>query len=288
MSLKKRKVDLVVLSDVHLGTHGSRADELLKYLKSISPERIILNGDFIDFWQFRRRFWPANHTAIIKHLMNLLREGVQIDYICGNHDELMRRYLGFVLGKFSILNHVVLEQSGKKVWVFHGDVFDGSMSKKWLAKWGGRWYDRTIRLNKMLNWFLAKFGGRPRYISKAIKDWVKGLVKKKHNWEEIAANAAIDKGYDMVVVGHIHKPEMREIVTQKGQIMYLNSGDWMENLTSLEFHEGRWSMFHYKEDSFATAPEITPVPEEALTDEQTFALLIQEFGMLQGKSMPMA
>jgi UDP-2,3-diacylglucosamine pyrophosphatase LpxH len=280
MSLKKRNIDLVVLSDVHLGTHGSRADELLRYLRSIAPKRVILNGDMIDIWQFRKHFWPKNHTAILRHFMQLLKEGVQIDYICGNHDELMRRYLGFELGNFSILNHVVLEQNGKKVWVFHGDAFDKSMNHKWVAKWGGRWYDRTIRLNKMLNWVLAKFGGRPRYISKAIKDWVKGLVKKKHNWEEIAANAAIEKGYDMVVVGHIHKPEIREVSTGKGSVMYLNSGDWMENLTSLEYNEGRWSLFKYQKEAFAeVAQECTPAIELDLTDEVTFALMLQEFGM---------
>ncbi len=279
MSLNKRKLDLVVISDVHLGTHGSRADELLKYLRSISPKRVILNGDMIDIWQFRKHFWPKNHTALIRHFMQLLKEGVQVDYICGNHDELMRRYLGFEIGKFSILNHVVLEQNDKKVWVFHGDAFDKSMHKKWLAKWGGRWYDRTIRLNKILNTVTSKFGGRPRYISKAIKDWVKGLVKKKHNWEDIAANAAIAKGYDMVVVGHIHKPEIREITTANGSVMYLNSGDWMENLTSLEYHEGKWTLYRYDEAAFAVAPEHVPVAEEELTDDLTFALMLQEFGM---------
>ncbi len=279
MSLHKRKIDLVVLSDVHLGTHGSRADELLKYLRSISPKRVILNGDIIDIWQFHKHFWPKNHTAIVRHIMQWLREGVQVDYICGNHDELMRRYLGFEIGKFSILNHVVLEQNDKKVWVFHGDVFDKSMGKKWLAKWGGRWYDRTIRMNKVLNRLTCKFGGRPRYISKAIKDWVKGLIKKKHNWEDIAANAAIAKGYDMVVVGHIHKPEMREITTDKGSVMYLNSGDWMENLTSLEYNEGKWTLYQYTEEAFAPQPEQVAAIEEYLTDDHTFALMLQEFGM---------
>lgn len=282
MAPKKRKVDLVVLSDVHLGTHGSRADELMKYLRSIAPSRLILNGDMIDFWQFSKRYWPATHTSVLRHIMGLLREGVQIDYICGNHDELMRRYLGFEYGKFSILNHLVLEQNGKRVWVFHGDVFDKSMGKKWLAKWGGRWYDRTIRINKLVNRLLVKFGGRPRQISKAIKDWVKGFVKKKHNWEDLAANAAIEKGYDMVVVGHIHKPEMREITTERGSVMYLNSGDWMENLTSLEYHEGRWTLFKYQEECFSTASEAAPATEDALTDDITFALMLREFGMAQG------
>lgn len=279
MSVKKRNIDLVVLSDVHLGTHGSRADELLKYLRSINPKRVILNGDMIDIWQFRKHFWPQNHTAILRHFMHWLRDGVKVDYICGNHDELMRRYLGLELGGFSILNHVVLDQNGKKVWVFHGDAFDKSMGHKWLAKWGGRWYDRSIRINKWLNKIFVFFGGRPRYISKAIKDWVKGIVKKKHNWEEVAANAAIDRGYDMVVVGHIHKPEMREITTDKGSVMYLNSGDWMENLTSLEYHEGRWTMFQYKEEAFSVAPEATPAFEDNITDDLTFALMLREFGM---------
>lgn len=279
MSVKKRNIDLVVLSDVHLGTHGSRADELLKYLRSINPKRVILNGDMIDIWQFRKHFWPQNHTAILRHFMHWLRDGVKVDYICGNHDELMRRYLGLELGGFSILNHVVLDQNGKKVWVFHGDAFDKSMGHKWLAKWGGRWYDRSIRINKWLNKIFVFFGGRPRYISKAIKDWVKGIVKKKHNWEEVAANAAIDRGYDMVVVGHIHKPEMREITTDKGSVMYLNSGDWMENLTSLEYHEGRWTLFQYKEEAFSVATEATPAFEDNITDDLTFALMLREFGM---------
>jgi UDP-2,3-diacylglucosamine pyrophosphatase LpxH len=277
MSPQKRKVELVVLSDVHLGTYGSRADELLKYLQSIAPERLILNGDLIDFWQFKKSFWPSNHTAIIKHIMGLLREGVRVDYICGNHDELMRRYLGFELGTFSILNHVMLEQNGKKVWVLHGDAFDGAMHKKWLAKWGGRWYDRTIRINKWINRWLVRMGGRPRQISKSIKDGVKSIVKKKHNWEEIAANAALEKGYNMVVMGHIHKPEIREFNTEKGSVMYLNSGDWMENLTSLEYQDGRWTLFQYKEEAFAAAP--APVVEENLTDDLTFALMLKEFGM---------
>jgi UDP-2,3-diacylglucosamine pyrophosphatase LpxH len=280
MSLTKRKIDLVVISDVHLGTHGSRADELLTYLRSISPKRVILNGDMIDIWQFRKHFWPKNHTAILRHFMQWLKEGVQVDYICGNHDELMRRYLGLELGGLRILNHVVLEQNDKKVWVFHGDAFDKSMNHKWLAKWGGRWYDRTIRLNKILNNITAKFGGRPRYISKAIKDGVKSIVKKKHNWEDVAANAALEKGYDMVVVGHIHKPEIREIITERGSVMYLNSGDWMENLTSLEYDNGKWTLFRYEAEAFALAPECAPaVVEEDFSDDNAFAMMLQEFGM---------
>jgi UDP-2,3-diacylglucosamine pyrophosphatase LpxH len=153
------------------------------------------------------------------------------------------------------------------------------MKMKWLAKWGGRWYDRSIRANKLLNRLLVKLGWRPRQISKAIKDGVKRIVNKKTNWEGIAANAAINAGHDLVVVGHIHKPEIREIETPNGTVMYLNSGDWLENLTSLEFHEGRWKLFTYEKDMSESALK-APVPAtEDYTDAWAFAMMLKEFGL---------
>lgn len=279
MSPQKRSLDLLVLSDVHLGTHGSQAEALLHYLRGIQPGRVILNGDLIDIWQFRKSFFPASHMAVIQHILGWAKEGIPVDYVCGNHDEFMRRFVGFRIGGLSVVNHVVLEQDGKRVWVFHGDAFDASMKMKWLAKWGGRWYDRSIRLNKLLNRLLVRMGMRPIQISKSLKDGVKSIVKKKHNWEDIAANAAINAGYDTLVVGHIHKPEMREIATANGSVLYLNSGDWLENLTSLEYNEGRWELYRHETDAHG-AGRFNPLAQvEALTDEHTFNRMLQEFGL---------
>ena len=61
----KREVDIVVISDVHLGTYGCHAKELLQYLKTIRPKALVLNGDIIDIWQFSKRYWPATQAQAI-------------------------------------------------------------------------------------------------------------------------------------------------------------------------------------------------------------------------------
>ena len=144
----KREVDVVIISDVHLGTYGCHADDHLRYLKSIKPRRIILNGDIIDIWQFSKRYWPKSHMLIIKHIISLLSKGTIIDYIPGNHDEMLRKFVGFSLGNFRITNKVVLKLNGKRAWVFHGDVFDVTMkNSKWLARLGAVGYDSLIIIN---------------------------------------------------------------------------------------------------------------------------------------------
>ncbi len=285
MAKEKKKLEVVVLSDIHLGTYGSRAGELLRYLKSIDPQTLILNGDTIDIWQFKKKYWPASHTAVIKYIMGMMAKGTKVEYICGNHDDLLRRYLGFETGNFRILNHMDLQLGSKTAWVFHGDVFDRSMKAKWLAKWGGRWYDRTIRFNGVINWFLTKFGKKPIRLSKIIKDKVKGFVKKKHDWEDAAAAEGIERGYDFVITGHIHKPDIRTVVTEKGSVRYLNSGDWMENMTSLEYAEGQWSLYRHDPESIEQPLETVQPAEEEIhpSDEKAFAQLILEFGMMGSK-----
>jgi UDP-2,3-diacylglucosamine pyrophosphatase LpxH len=159
------------------------------------------------------------------------------------------------------------------------------MKSKWLAKLGGKWYDITIRLNRVVNWFLIKMGKKPVRLSKMIKDKVKGLVKKKYDWEEAAANEGIERGYDYVICGHIHKPDIRTVVTDKGSVVYLNSGDWMENMTALEYHDGQWSLYRHDASHATPLPEVV-VPQEEYhpSDEQAFAQLILEFGMMESKA----
>ena len=244
--MKKRPVDIVVISDVHLGTYGCHAKELLKYLKSIKPKEVILNGDIIDIWQFSKRYWPKSHMKVIKLIMEWISKGVKVHYITGNHDEMLRKFVGFKLGSFTIVNKVLLTVDDKKMWFFHGDVFDVTMQhSKWIAKLGAKGYDLLIVLNRMVNSVSKKFGKGPVSMSKKIKNSVKSAVKFINNFEQIAADIAIENEYDYVVCGHIHQPEMREIKTAKGEVMYLNSGDWIENLTALEYNNSEWVLYKY-------------------------------------------
>ncbi len=249
-----------MISDVHLGTSGCKAQELFKYLKSIQPATLVLNGDIIDGWQFKKSFFPKYHTLVLKQVLSIMAKGAKVYYVTGNHDEMMRKFTGFKFGNFKVVNKVSMKLKGKKAWIFHGDVFDVVMEhSKWLAKLGSLGYDILIWMNQLVNFWLKRFGQEPYSFSKKIKASVKGAVKFINNFEETAARIAIDNGYDYVVCGHIHSPENRRIETEKGSVVYLNSGDWVESLTGLEYHDGEWKIYQYYEDEVAKK---IPVKEE--------------------------
>lgn len=278
MGKKKRDVDLVVLSDIHLGTYGCHAEELLKYLKTIRPRTLILNGDIIDMWQFSKRYWPQSHMQIVKHITGQIAKGARIIYLTGNHDEMLRKFAGFRLGSFQIQNKKVISLQNKKAWFFHGDVFDVTMKhSKWLARLGAAGYDMLILINTFVNFILRLFGREKISLSKRVKDSVKQAVKFINDFEKTAAEIAITKGYDYVVCGHIHHPEMREITTDRGSVMYLNSGDWVENLTALEYHGGAWKIYRYAEDPVAQSVRIPKRFRQALDNDRIFKDLVDQF-----------
>ncbi|MEQ9166671.1 MAG: UDP-2,3-diacylglucosamine diphosphatase, partial [Fulvivirga sp.] len=268
-----------VISDVHLGTYGCQSEDLLRYLKSINPKKLILNGDIIDIWQFSKRYWPSSHMQIVKYITSVLSKKTEVTYITGNHDEMLRRFVGFELGTFKIENKVVLNLDGKKAWIFHGDVFDVTMQySKWLAKLGAVGYDTLIVINTFVNFLLRAVGRGKISLSKRIKDSVKTAVKFIDDFENTAADIAIDNGYDYVVCGHIHQPQMRKVKTAKGEVTYLNSGDWIENLTALEYNHGHWKIYNYKEDVVAHAIEINNKKSKTYqTNDDIFNDMVAEF-----------
>ena len=246
--MKKRKVEIAVISDLHLGTYGCRANELVKYLKSIQPEMLILNGDIIDIWQFSKRYWPKSHMQVIKEIIKLAARDIPVYYLTGNHDELLRRFSDFSLGSFHLKDKLVLELDGKKAWFFHGDIFDASMKHaKWLAKLGAIGYDLLILINALVNWTLEKFGQKKMSFSRKVKESVKTAIKYIGDFVQIAAGLAIDQEYDYVICGHIHQAQHRIITGETGAVTYLNSGDWIESLTALEYQKGEWSVFYFEE-----------------------------------------
>lgn len=249
--MNKRNVDVVVISDVHLGTYGCHAKELLKYLKSIKPKTLILNGDIIDIWQFSKRYWPESHMKVVRKLMKFVSEGVQVHYLTGNHDEMLRKFDGMEMGTFHLQNKLIMELDGKKAWFFHGDVFDVTMQhSKWLAKMGAVGYDSLILINSFVNWVLTALGREKMSFSKKIKARFKDAVKFINSFEQTAAELAIEKGYEYVVCGHIHQAEKRDIAMDNGSVTYLNSGDWVESLTALEYQDQNWTIFKYDHTEF--------------------------------------
>lgn len=265
----KREVDLVVISDVHLGTYGCHAEELLRYLKSIKPQKLILNGDIIDIWQFSKHYWPDAHMKVIKQIVSMMSKGVEVYYLTGNHDEMLRKFSDFSIGTFRLMDKLVLEIDGKKAWFFHGDVFDVTMQhSKWLAKLGGLGYDLLIVLNRAANYISEKILHKGKIsLSKKIKNSVKSAVSFISNFENTASEIAIENKYHYVVCGHIHQPEIKKIETEKGTVTYLNSGDWVENLTSLEYHEKVWKLYTYNAAELPQENVLESIEQEMQLEE---------------------
>lgn len=267
MSREIRIIDLVVISDVHLGTYGCHAEELNNYLKSIAPKVLVLNGDIIDMWNFSKNYWPHEHMKVVNRILKMIGQGVKVYYVTGNHDEMLRRFSDFHLANFSLVDKLILDLDGKKTWIFHGDVFDPSViNARWLAKIGGKGYDLLILINRTINRLLVSLGRERVSFSKIIKSKVKRAVKYIADFEEIAMEMASHHGYDTVICGHIHQPTITYRQVGGKKILYLNSGDWVENLTALEYHEGQWSLFNYAAN-FSCTVEESDTDETELADE---------------------
>ena len=279
--MEKRKIDIAVISDIHLGTYGCRANEVSQYLSSIDPAILVLNGDIIDIWQFSKKYWPPQHMQVIKQIMSMLSRGVKVYYITGNHDEMLRKFENFSIGDFHIVNKLVIHHNNnKRSWIFHGDVFDVTMQySKWLAKLGAVGYDILIYINAFINYISKKLGKGKISLSKKIKNSVKSAVKYINSFEETAASIAIEKGYDYVICGHIHQPCNREVKTANGHVNYLNSGDWIENLTALEYYNDGWNIYYYQQDE-----SIGKLQDSSYTDKaaylragELFKIMMEDF-----------
>ncbi|MBK9107169.1 MAG: UDP-2,3-diacylglucosamine diphosphatase [Saprospiraceae bacterium] len=242
---------MAVISDVHLGTFGCHAQELLNYLRSIQPEILIINGDFIDGWQFRRNYFPAQHIQVIYEIMRKAMEGTRVYYLAGNHDEFIRKFIPFFSGNIYFRDQLELELNGKKYLFFHGDVFDFSIQlSPLLAKLGGFGYDHLIRFNTMINKLRTRFGMARISFAHNVKCKIKKAIKFIQSFEEEAIAFAKSRKVDYVVCGHIHIPCIREVVEESYQLTYMNSGDWIENLTVLEYQDLNWSLYTYDETDF--------------------------------------
>ena len=220
----------IIVSDIHLGTEDSKAAEFLEFLNTHHTDILIINGDFVDGWALARGVrWRSKHTKVISKVLDISRK-VPVVWIRGNHDDFLHEFMHMHLGKLQIAENYILEIGDKKYFIFHGDVLDVFVAKwKWIAKLGAVGYDFALTLNTWYNKWRA-FRRLPYYsISKDIKRGVKAAVNYITDFEVSATKLARQHNCDGVICGHIHQPENRQIAG----IHYLNSGDWVENLTAI-------------------------------------------------------
>jgi len=229
----------VWISDIHLGTPGCQADALLDFLRHTDCDTLYLVGDIVDGWQLRRNwYWPQAHNDVLQKLLRKARKGTRVIYVPGNHDEFARSYLGHNFGGIDVAEEWIhTTADGRRLWVTHGDFFDGVVQcAKWLALVGDWAYTLTLRLNVQFNRLRARIGLPYWSLSNYLKQRVKRAVSYVSDFESALAREARIRGMDGVVCGHIHHAEMRDI----DGILYANDGDWVESLTALcEHPDGR-------------------------------------------------
>jgi len=241
------QVRTAILSDVHLGTPHSKADEAAHFLKHVRCERLILNGDIIDGWRLTRDGrWSKSHTRFIRRVLTLVqKKDTEVIYLRGNHDDFLARLLPMDFGRIQLSEDYVLETSRGRYLVLHGDVFDGVVKNMvFLAHLGDLGYALLLRLNRAYNWFRALRGKEYFSLSKAIKARVKQAVSFIGKFEEQVAALARNRGCVGAICGHIHTPADKTI----DGIHYLNSGDWVESLTAIVEHlDGRFELIDFKD-----------------------------------------
>lgn len=243
--LQRNHFKTIVVSDIHLGTTNSKAKEVVRFLKNNTCETLILNGDIIDGWQLRKGGqWKKKHTRFFRVILKMIEKyNTKVIYVRGNHDDFLDHILPFEFAGISIVKDYIYESFNKRYIVIHGDIFDAiTTNLKWLAKLGDTGYTFLLWLNKMYNNYRVK-RGLPYYsLSQVVKQKVKSAVSYISDYEKELVAIARKKECAGVICGHIHHPAMN----QYGDVLYLNSGDWVESLTAVvEDYQGNWKILRY-------------------------------------------
>ena len=235
----------IFISDVHLGTRGCQAELLLDFIRQVTCDRLYLVGDIVDGWKLRSGwYWPQAHNDVVQKVLRLARKGVEVIYVPGNHDEVVRDFCGVHFGGVVVARDIVHQTAdGRRFLVMHGDEFDGVVQyAPWLAFVGDWAYRTVLMLNTVVNRVRRRLGFGYWSLSAFLKVKVKNALQFIENFEGAVAAEARRRGVDGVICGHIHKAEMRDI----DGVIYINDGDWVESCTALVEHfDGRMEILHW-------------------------------------------
>lgn len=269
----------IIISDVHLGIAGCKVNEVNRFLRHFTCDTLILNGDIIDAWELKKYArWKVKHTRFFKIILKMMEElNTKVIYLHGNHDDFLDAILPLKIGNLSVKMDHIHESSGKSFYVVHGDIFDNVTTHlKWIAKLGSLGYNILLWINRLYNIYRAKRGKAPYSFSQYIKTRVKSAVSPTANYEKQLTELARIKKCQGIICGHTHKPAFKQL----DDILYMNSGDWIDSLSALiEDFEGNWQLIYYKnlelckDSSFIQEEEDAEIDKE---DEFYFYQLLKE------------
>jgi UDP-2,3-diacylglucosamine pyrophosphatase LpxH len=240
-----RRFRALFISDVHLGSRGCQAEQLLDFLRYHDADSIYLVGDIVDGWQLKSSwYWPQAHNDVVQKLLRQARKGARIIYLPGNHDEFLRDYYGTHFGGVEVRDHVLHEGAdGRRYLVIHGDHFDLVVTQaRWLALLGDKAYEFAIRTNRLFNALRRRLGFPYWSLSQWAKLKVKNAVNFIGQFEKTLVAEAQRHSAGGVICGHIHHAAIHD----RYGIRYINCGDWVESCTAVaEHHDGSFEIIHW-------------------------------------------
>ncbi|MEA1785396.1 UDP-2,3-diacylglucosamine diphosphatase [Arenibacter sp. GZD96] len=251
--MKKRKLDIAVISDVYLGSHAAHPDELLAYLSSIQPRLLILNGALIDTSATEDLNLPSSHFKVLQKIISMAINGTEVIYITANKDDVLRKLERIQIGTFKIRSEYVLPIAGKKAWFFHGASLEPlGIYSKWISKIGILGFIVLRRFQNVKD-KIFKYIGINKIKPAKDNTTIDTISEEKlRNFEKTVLDLAIAKACDYVICGHTHQPKKAVFNHRNGSCVYLNSGDWVQNLTALEYALKRWKVYRYCEDKLSS------------------------------------
>lgn len=252
--MKIAEYETVFISDVHLGTLDSKAEQLIHFLRSFRCKKLILNGDIVDGWALRSRGkWLPSHTKFVRTVLKKMeKQGTEVIYLRGNHDDIIERFLPLEIGGLKMVDEYIHSTPQGDYLVIHGDGFDSvTTDHKWVAMMGAKAYEVLLSVNRLYNKWRALCGKEYFSLSKKIKERVKSAVSFVDRYEDQLGELASVRQCVGIICGHIHTPADKHL---EGGVHYLNSGDWVESLTAIiEPEPGQFELYYYQ--GFQTSAE---------------------------------
>jgi UDP-2,3-diacylglucosamine hydrolase len=229
------------ISDAHLSSESKQVEDIIaEFLKSIRDRasHLYILGDLFDFWLEYKNAIPSAYLKTLAALLALNEAGVEITYLPGNHDFWMVDYLQRQAGIKIADVYLDIVHDGKKIHLFHGDGLA-------YGDHGYRFIKKLFRF-KPLIWLYKQLPVDLAYriahrSSHASRTYTSKQPKDLQGYYDYA-EAKIKSGYDAVIMGHTHEPEIRELAGG----LYINTGDWIWHNSYVVLSDGKFDLKYFE------------------------------------------
>jgi UDP-2,3-diacylglucosamine pyrophosphatase LpxH len=216
--MKMASYDVLILSDLHLGSEVARTGEALELLRSIRFRRLLLLGDIFCDLNFSRL--KEEHWQFLSHIRKISSSdrGSEVIWVEGNHDCGLTKVMSHLVG-IPVYKEYIWEAAGEINLAIHGHQFDSFIVKNHALISG---------LANNLHLSIQKLSSKGQIVARFID-------RLNTQWQHLTpkvAKGALDyawlRGASRVFCGHTHQTTTS---ASKG-VTYYNAGSWTNSRPS--------------------------------------------------------